>query len=290
LAPPADSDVRLVSVQDWDTSGVASGAVVAPDGTVFSIYVSPGPTWLSDSPDWDAIPPERRGLDTVAGRDVAAIVDESAPGQIYRTVRDGCWSIEIVTADIPMWNDDVTTLIEAITTNRDVQPVDEAAVTVDVPDVWTSLGGGRMLQSWTMELQVDIDGTTHDVHLAQRPNAPVGVLLSGESNPVPFDHNGQQWWAVDIVTTPGMTSVIGNAGLGAFHIISDLPAAQLVGIIDELTHTGTDRLPELSGATVDTVAVGMTEFSTDTIAPNSGSSPSSTRCGTLGTGLDLIES
>ena len=290
LAPPSDSDVRLVSVQDWDTSGIASGAVVAPDGTVFSIYVSPGPTWLPDSPDWDAIPTERRGLDTVAGLDVAAVVDESAPGQIYRTVRDDCWSIEIVTADISMWNGDVTTLIDAITPNREVQPVDEAAVTVDVPDGWASLGGGRMLQSWTMELQVDIDGNTHDVHLAQRPNAPVGVLLSGESNPVPFDHNGQQWWAVDIVTAPGMTSVIGDASLGAFHITSDLPAEQLVGIIDELTPTGTDRLPESPGATVDTVAEAMTEVSTDTVAPNSATRPSSTRCGTLGTGLDLIDS
>lgn len=290
LAPPADSDVRLLSVQDWNTSGGASGAVVAPDGTVFSIYVGPGPTWLPDTADWETIPSERRGLDTVDGRDVAAVVDESAPGQIYRTVRDDCWSIEIVTADIPMWSDDVTTLIEAITPNREVEAVDEAAVTVDVPDGWTSLGGGRMMQSWTMELQVDIDGTPHDVHLAQRPNAPIGVLLSGESNPVPFDHNGQQWWAVDIVTTPGMTSVIGDAGLGVFHITSDLTAAQLVKIIDELTPTGTDSLPDTAAGTTDTVAEAMTEVSTDTVAPTAGTSLPETQCGVLGTGLDLIDS
>jgi hypothetical protein len=189
-----------------------------------------------------------------------------------------------------MWSDDVTTLIEAITLNGEVEAVDEAAVTVDVPDGWTSLGGGRMVQSWTMDLRVDIDGTPHDVHLAQRPNAPIGVLLSGESNPVPFDHNGQQWWAVDIVTTPGMTSVIGNAGLGVFHITSDLTAAQLVEIIDELTPTGTDSLPDPAGGTVDTVAEAMTEVSTDTVAPTAGMSLPGTQCGVLGTGLELIDS
>ncbi|MBI5087625.1 MAG: hypothetical protein HZB15_01790 [Actinobacteria bacterium] len=292
LAPPAGSEMQLVSVQDWDTSGVASGAVLAPDGTVFSIYVGPGPTWMPDAPDWEAIPANRRGLDDVAGHEVAAIVDASAPGQIYRTVRDGCWSIEIVTADAPMWDDDLTTLIGAITANRDVQGVDEAAVTVDVPDGWSSLGAGRMLRSWTMELHVDLDGTTHDVHLAQRPNAPVGVLLSGESNPVPFEHNGQHWWAVDAVTTPGVTSVIGDAGFGAFHISSDLPAARLVEIIDELVPTRDDQLPgpESPGATVDSVAEGATEPSTDTIAPTGGAIPSGTRCGVLGVGLDLVDS
>lgn len=292
LAPPAQSSIRLISAQHWGKGGIASGAVVAPDGTVFGITVGTGPTWLPVTDEWETIPSERRGLDTIAGRDVAAMVDASAPGQIYRTVRDACWSIELVTADAPMWSDDVTTLISAITPNRDVQPVDDPAVTVEVPDGWTSLGAGRFLESWTIELQVDIDGTTHDVHLAQRPNAPVGVLLYGESNPTPFDHDGQQWWSVDTVTTPGRTSVIGNAGLGAFRIDSDLPAEKLVDIIDELTPTGTDRLPESSGvgATVDSVAEATTEISGDTIAPGDGTAPSNTQCGSLGTGLDLIDS
>lgn len=288
LAPPSDSDIRLISVQDWGTSGTASGAVVAPDGTVFSIHVGSGPTWLPDTADWETIPSDRRALDTIAGRAVAAVVDGSAPSQIYRTIRDECWSIEIVTADIPIWNENVTTLIEAIAPNRDVHPVDEAAVTVDVPDDWTSLGAERMLQSWTMELQVDIDGIKHDVHLLQRPNSPVGVLVSGESNPVPFEHNGQQWWAVDIVTTPGMTSVIGNSGLGAFHITSDLSAAQLVAIIEALTPTSTDSLSDTTGATRETVAVAVTEFSAATAT--AGTSLPGTQCGALGTGLDFIDS
>lgn len=290
LAPPKQSSIRLISAQHWGSGGIASGAVVAPDGTVFSIYVGAGPTWLPDTDQWDAIPPERRALETIAGRDVAAVIDGSAPGQIYRTLRDDCWSIELVTADAPMWSSDVTTLISAITPNRDVQPVDGHAVTVEVPDGWTSLGAGRFVESWTMELQVNIDGTTHDVDLAQRPNAPVGVLLSGESNPVPFEHNGRQWWAVDIVTTPGMTSVIGDAGLGAFHITSDLTAQQLVEIIDELTPTEANGLPDTAAVTVDTVAGPMTEVSADTIAAIAYTSPSSTQCGELGSGLDLMDS
>lgn len=59
LAPLADSDIRVTSpgVLAWDTSGAASGAVVAPDGTVYSIAVSPHPSWLPDTADWEAIPP-----------------------------------------------------------------------------------------------------------------------------------------------------------------------------------------------------------------------------------------
>lgn len=289
LAPPAGSSIRLISARHWGNGGIASGAVVAPDGTVFSISVGTGPTWLPDTDQWDAIPSERRALDTIAGRDVAAMIDGSAPGQIYRTVRDDCWSIELVTADAPMWSGEVTTFISAITPNRDVQPVDDYAVTVDVPDGWTSLGAARFLESWTMELQVDIDGTRHDVHLAQRPNAPVGVLLSGESNPVPFDHNGRQWWAVDIVTTPGMTSVIGDEGFGAFHIASDLTTEQLVEIIDELTPTAANTLSDTASGAVDTVAEAVTEISADTIAAAAGTGRPGTQCGELGSGLDLID-
>lgn len=289
LAPPAESSIRLISAQHWGSGGIASGAVVAPDGTVFSITVGAGPTWLPDTDQWETIPSERRGLDTIAGRDVAAMVDASAPRQIYRTVRDACWSIELVTADAPMWSDDVTTLISAITPNRDVQPGDNPAVTVEVPNGWTSLGAGRFMESWTMDLQVDVDGTTHDVHLAQRPNAPVGVLLYGESNPTPFDHDGLQWWSVDTVTTPGQTSVIGDAGLGAFRIDSDLPADKLVDIIDELTPTAASRLTvSPRGDTIDTVDQAMTETSGDTIAPGDRTAPATTQCGSLGTGLDLI--
>lgn len=147
---------------------------------------------------------------TIADRQVAATVDATSPTQIYRDIRDDRWSIDIITADTPMWTDDLT----ALTPNRDVQS-DNAAVTIDVPAGWTSLGDGRMQRSWTMDLRVDVDGAIHVVHLAQVPNAPVGFLLSGESNPTPFDHNGQTWWAVDIVTTPGITSIIGHTGFGA---------------------------------------------------------------------------
>lgn len=87
-----------------------------------------------------------------------------------------------------------------------------------------------------------------------------------------------------------MTSVIGNAGLGAFHITSDLPATQLVEIIDELAPTSADQLPASPDATVDTAVEGMTEFSTDTIAPDAGTTPAATRCGALGVGLDLADS
>lgn len=288
LAPPAGSSIRLISARHWGSGGLASGAVVAPDGTVFSIHVGTGPTWLPDTDQWDAIPSERRALDTIAGRDVAAIVDGSAPGQIYRTVRDDCWSIELVTADAPMWSGEVTTLISAITPNRGVRPSDDHAVTVEIPDGWSSLGAGRFSERWTMELQVDIDGTVHDVHLAQRPSAPVGVLLSGESNPVPFDHNGRQWWAVDIVTTPGMTSVIGDAGFGAFHITSDLTAEQLVEIVDELIPTAANTLPDNASETVDNVMEIEPEVSNDTIAATAATSLG-TQCGSLGSGLDLIE-
>lgn len=96
-----------------------------------------------------------------------------------------------------------------------------------------------MLRSWVMELQVDVDGRTHDVHLAQVPDAPVGFLLAGESNPRPFEHDGRQWWTVDIVTTPGMTSVVGTTDLGAFHITADLPADELATIVDSLVVTST---------------------------------------------------
>lgn len=290
LAPSADSGVQVVSLQDWDRSGIANGAVVAPDGTVFSIVVGGSPSWLPDDPEWDTIPEERRGIKVIAGYDVAAVVDESSPTQIYRTVRDDCWSIEIVTAGTPMWTDDLTTLIGAITPNRNVEPVDRAAVTVAIPDGWSSLGGGRFPQSWTMNLQADIDGVTHDVYLAQVPDAPVGLLVSGESNPAPYDHNGQQWWTVDTVTRPGMTSLIGDAGLGAFSITSDLPAAQLAEIIDSLTPTPSNQLPSPQAPTDTAVPDVMVEQGpTDTRAPGEGTAPPATACGTLGTGLELIE-
>lgn len=295
LAPAANSDVRLIALQDWDRSGVATGAVVSPTGTVFSFAVGTGPSWLPDHPEWDAIPTDERGLDTIAGRDVAAVVDASAPTQIYRTVRDDCWSINITSAGEPLWSDDVATLIDAIATNRNPVPATEAAVTVDVPDGWTSLGGGRMLHSWTMTLEVDSDGGTHQVNLAQVPNAPIGVLLSGESNPVAFEHNGQQWWSVDIVTTPGMTTVVGNTGLGAFHITSDLSAEQLVEIVDTLTPTPTDQLAIVPQAPTDTAVPDVTVdemvdgVPTDTAATNAGTSATTESCGTLGTGLDLVD-
>lgn len=290
LAPSSNGDVRLTSLQDWDRSGIATGAVVSPDGTVFSITVGAGPSWLPDSSDWDSIPSDQRGVDTVAGRDVAAVIDGTAPTQIYRTIRDDCWAIDITTADEPMWSEDVATLIGALATNRNADSTNEAAATVEVPVGWTSLGGGRMPQSWTMTLDVDIDGVTHEVHLAQVPDAPVGVLLSGESNPVAFDHNGQQWWSVDSVTTPGMTTVIGDAGLGAFHITSDLSAEQLISIVDTLTPTPTDQLAIVpQGPTVTAVSDQMVEESpTDTIAPNAGGAATTAPCGTLGTGLNLV--
>ena len=290
LAPSSNGDVRLTSLQDWDRSGIATGAVVSPDGTVFSITVGAGPSWLPDSSDWDSIPGNQRGVDTVAGRDVAAVIDGTAPTQIYRTIRDDCWAIDITTADEPMWSDNVATLIGALTTNRNADSTNEAAVTVEVPVGWTPLGGGRMPQSWTMTLDVDIDGVTHEVHLAQVPDAPVGVLLSGESNPVAFDHNGQQWWSVDIVTTPGMTTVIGDAGLGAFHITSDLSAEQLIAIVDTLTPTPTEQLAtDPQGPTDTAVSDQMVQESpTDTIAPNAGGAATTAPCGTLGTGLKLV--
>lgn len=256
LAPPPTGSVELVSAMEFDRSGTASGALTAPDGSVFSVIVSNGPTWPPSGSDWNAIPAERRDVRTVAGRDVAAIIDATAPTQIYRTVRDSCWTVEVVTADEATWSDDVTTLIGALRINDSVTSADGAAVSIDLPQGWTSFGGGRMLTSWVMELTVDINGQPHSVHLAQVPNAPVGFLLAGESNPRPFDHNGRQWWSVDIVTTPGMTSVIGTTDLGAFHITSDLPTDELATIVDTLVPTPTAQLASYSGvpgtAVVDT--------------------------------------
>jgi hypothetical protein len=275
LAPPPTESVELLSAMEFDRSATAAGALTAPDGTVFSLIVSNGPTWPPSGNDWNAIPAERRDVRTVAGREVAAIIDATSPTQIYRTVRDSCWAVEVVTADEATWSDDVTTLIGALRINDSFTSADGAAVSVDVPPGWTSLGGGRMLTSWVMELTVDIDGHPHNVHLAQVPNAPVGFLLAGESNPRPFDHNGRQWWTVDIVTTPGMTSVIGTTDLGAFHITSDLPTDELVTIVDTLVPTPTAQLASYSGvpgtAVVDTTPVRG----------------QATSCGDLGVGITI---
>ncbi len=292
LAPPANSEIRIVSLQDWDRSGGATGAVVSPDGTVFSIGVSSGPSWLPDQPEWNDIPTERRGTEVVAGYEVAAVVDESATTQIYRTVRDDCWSIEIVTADEPMWSDDVSALVGASTSNRDVGS-DEAAISFEVPPGWTSLGGARADRTWSMNLQIDVDGQSHDVYISQVPDAPVGLLVTGESNPVPFDHDGEQWWSADIVTTSGMTSVIGETNLGAFVITSDLSVAQLVDIIDGLTPTPVSQLPAPQAPTDTAVPDQMTDIGpTDTALPGAiseGTAPAaSSSCGMLGTGLELV--
>jgi hypothetical protein len=276
LAPPPSGSVELLSAMEFDRSATAAGALTSPDGTVFSLIVSSGPTWPPSGDDWNAIPADRRDLRIVAGRDVAAIIDATAPTQIYRTVRDSCWAIEVLTADEATWSDDVTTLIGALRINDSVTSPDDAPVSIDVPKGWTSLGGARMLTSWVMELQADVDGQPHTVHLAQVPNAPVGFVLAGESNPRPFDHNGRQWWTVDIVTTPGMTSVIGTTDLGAFHITSDLSADKLVAIVDSLVATPTTQLGSNSGvpgtAVVDT-----------TPAPER-----ATGCGDVGTGIEII--
>lgn len=273
LAPAASGPVELVSAYDFDRAGSAAGAVLAPDGTVFSLVVSPRSTWYPELDDWQAIPPERRDIRTLAGREVAAVVDGTAPTQIYRIVRDGCWTVEFMTADEAMWSDDVATLIDALRIAPSVSSPDEAPVTVVVPEGWVSLGGGRMSRSWVMELRVEVDGQMHAVHLAQVPNAPVGFLLSGESNPVSFDHDGRQWWAVDIVTTPGMTSVIGSAGLGAFHITSDLSADELVSIVDSLVATPVSQLDPQHDAVADTI-----------VEADAASGPAA-GCGGLGTGI-----
>lgn len=248
---------------------------------------------MPDQPEWNDIPTERRTTEVVAGYEVAAVVDESATTQIYRTVRDDCWSIEIVTADEPMWSDDVSALVGASTSNRDVGS-DEAAISFDVPPGWTSLGGARADRTWSMNLQIDVDGRPRNVYFSQVPDAPVGLLVTGESNPLPFDHDGEQWWSADIVTTPGMTSVIGEINLGAFVITSDLSVAQLVDIIDALTPTPVSQLPAPEAPTDTAVPDQMTDISpTDTAAPGTiseGTAPAApSSCGTLGTGLELIE-
>lgn len=179
-------------------------------------------------------------------------------------MRDDCWSIEITTADAPMWSADLATLLGTMGTSADAQRDNDAPVSVHVPEGWTSLGGGLVPRGWTMELFVDVDGESHIVYLAQRPAAPVGMLLSGESNPVPFDHDGQQWWSIDVVTTPGRTTVVGDAGLGAFYINSDLSRDQLVTIIDSLVPTRSDMIPQAGLAPSDTVVDEMaTELDSD---------------------------
>lgn len=275
LAPPPSGSIELLSVMQFDRSATAAGALTAPDGTVFSLIVSGNPTWPPSGDDWSAIPADRRDMQTVAGRDVAAIVDATAPTQIYRTVRDSCWAIEVLSADEAMWSADVTTLIGSLDITEAVSSPDDAPVTIDVPQGWTSLGGARMLTSWVMELQADVDGQPHTAHLAQVPNAPVGFLLAGESNPRPFAHDGRQWWSVDIVTTPGMTSVIGITDLGAFHITSDLPADELVAIVDSLVATPTAQLASNSGVP-GTAVIDTTPAHEQTSG-----------CGDLGTGIEI---
>lgn len=273
LAPPPTGPLELVSAMTFDQSAHAAGALTAPDGTVFSLVISRGPAWPPSGDEWSTIPADRRDVRTVAGRDVAAVVDASSPTLIYRTVRDSCWTIEVYTADEAMWSDDVTTLVGALRSNESVTSTADAAVSIDVPVGWTSLGGGRMLTSWVMELRADVGGQSHTVHLWQVPNAPVGFLLAGESNPRPFDHNGRQWWTVDTVTTQGATSVIGTTDLGAFRIEADLPADELVAIVDSLVAAPTMQVGSYSGvpgsAAVDTTSA----------------SGQATNCGDLGAGI-----
>lgn len=286
LAPPADSgmNVREGSVQVWGSSAEVSGAVVAPDGTVFTIAVSPVPSrWLPDTADWESIPVERRALDTVAGREVAASIDGSAPDQIYRAVHDDCWNINITTADAPMWSPDFATLVEAMSTNAGIERDEGPAVIIDVPDGWTSLGGGAVPAGLDMGFVVEVDGVAHDVSLTQRPDAPVGVMVYGESNPVPFDHDGRQWWAIDVVTTPSWNTVVGETELGAFRITSDLSTDQLVAIVDELVPTSLSRIPRTMNDPISTAPQQMVDVA-DTVEAASRS------CGWFGNGLALIGS
>ena len=146
LAPATTGSIDLLSVTESDLSATAAGALVAPDGTVFSLFIASGSPWPPSRDDyWNSIPAERRDVRTIAGREVAAIIDASAPTQIYRTVRDDCWAVEVDTADEATWSDDVTTLIGALRINDSVTSADGAAVSIDLPQGWTSLGGGRML-------------------------------------------------------------------------------------------------------------------------------------------------
>jgi hypothetical protein len=279
LAPAAGSDIELVAVDERNRYNGASGALVAPDGTVFKIVITPlVDEWLPERPEWTSIPADQRDIATIAGYEVAAVVDASSPTQIYRYVRDRCWSIEIPSAGEEMWSEDLNTLLDALTVDYDVGPVDEAAITVDVPVGWQSLGGGRMLLSWNMQLVVNVDGLPHTVQLSQVPNAAIGYVVGGESNPRPFRHGNAQWWEIDSVTTPGYTTVAGTART-TFSITSDLSADQLATIVDTLVPTPVGQLV----VTPDPSAT--TEIALESVLPSS----SLSGCGNMGMGVDLVD-
>ena len=220
------SGVAVVSDETYGALSESRGAVLAPDYTVFGFALNR---------TGNAEPDRRAETRIVNGHTVNAVVDGSAPAEIYRTVVTSCATLVVITAEEGTWSEDTLALFGSVT-------FDGANVSVELPAGWTDLGSSPARPQHIVKLSVNSQGHTVQLFLQQMADVPAGWFLSGnETAPRAIDIDGSTAWLIDGATTPGLHSIVGERDGIAFQLSGMISADELTEIARSLRATSSSN-------------------------------------------------
>ena len=215
FAPPESATVSVTSHAVHSMSG-AAGAVIAPDGRIFGIGLSPASSLAAPTGD----------LRHIGEFDVRAMTDRTAPEEIYRWISSGCLALDITTAGEAAFSANTEALIEGLTIRDD-------DVTLTLPTGWSLLGASARKTQYQSGLHIAVGDTTTELNLFQMPDTSIGVyLVSFETPPQPIDVNGDPSWVIPSATTEGYTTLVGERDGTAFTLSGRATPAELIAVAE----------------------------------------------------------
>lgn len=228
LQPRSGSDTEISGQQFVDgSSSELSGAVIAPDGTVFGLAAITTQTL-------DNIPPtyEER---TVSGLEAWSAEDGSAKSQIRRGIQVGCGTLSIISGQGPRWPATLESLVGSMRATS-------LGVEVNLPAGWQSLGAANDADSYNNTFTVTVEGTVYTLLARQAIDQPVGRFLSSpETNPIERSQNQQTVWHVAGGTTSGWNNVVAVKDATLIELSGEAPVEVLLAVLDRLEPVPVDQ-------------------------------------------------
>jgi hypothetical protein len=177
LTPPPDTPGLEIRINEMPQPGGAytTGVVSSPDGTVVILQNDPGefPERMADS-----LAAEVRNVD--GGR----VVTWANGFERTYALESPCSNTTAIAAtDDDAWSGDLNTLVEATTIDSD------GAMTIELPDGWTSYGAGLMGPGFSYRFTIPIDGTPTTFTVLQRFDTQIGATFRNPTA-TPLSFNG----------------------------------------------------------------------------------------------------
>ncbi|HRE01660.1 MAG TPA: hypothetical protein PLV68_10195 [Ilumatobacteraceae bacterium] len=212
------SEIRITQLYEALTAPVATGAVIAPDGTVYSLLVT-------SIPSTDPIVSGASETHVVGGRTVTVRTETGLAGYTTRQFEQGCVTVSVSNGGgADGWGPDVEAVLGAIT-------LEGAATSLSLPIGWASLGAAETGHQYAVEFDVRLGGATRSVSMWQMPDASVGFYLGMlAGSPVQLDPAA---WAVDADPGEGLSGpVVVERDGTAFYLAGAATATELRQIAD----------------------------------------------------------